>query len=426
MLRDFLEMSCCPQFNCAVIVHQYSQPKNSECSHQVLDCICGYGVSHVFPMLPVRCEASEHDSSMQHGCDCGLCKIFLAIRNSSVLQGIKHMYCLGTVVMKNGYVLYDYSNVVFKFISSENISLDPIVRGRIEMDIWNMCNKIVKNILIEKVKKIFELGVGTCNKCEVIGGVVLDEAVGALDQCEKKKDAMVQGKKEAMVEEKKDENKKLEGGWVRGKVMPMKIVSNSVEVHESMRMALFERRGMHGFVRNNLQNMDYIIGSVFFVTTSREQLDCNSILLINENESVDSEESLYEYSDVSEGSIVKMGDGEIRIGFPIAFKWTTHSQQTGLSVCSTVPLHMKDENVLFTIRMENIDKHRSWEKRAILCFPLAIQTKQENKRRFLPEIQIHNQIGKEGTISVAFHVQSTKMLHAISGWCLSMREIAFL
>ena len=155
-------MSCHPCLNVVCVIHEYSKPSGDSTLHGVCDaggvedCICCYSVSQIVQMMPIEC----HDKAHNELCACAICDVFRTVRSRTLFDGISRIYCACTLVVKNGYVMYDYSNVVFKFLYNDKKFLEQQLNANIEAEIWGALHDSVKKLIIRGISQNFELGVG--------------------------------------------------------------------------------------------------------------------------------------------------------------------------------------------------------------------------------------------------------------------------
>jgi len=358
--------------NVVCVVHEYSKPMRSSSKQSyacenvceeagVHDCTCNYSVSHIVPMVALQCHKQEQNRA----CVCTICNMFRSIRQHKALAGVTRIYCACTLVVKNAYVLYDYSSVVFKLLYNDAKFSEPKLNSKIESFVFGVLNHTVKQLLIAKLAESFEIGVGRRNK-----------------------------------------------GQEEGRKMHMlRLQTNTLAKHVSMRGAMYTKRHCNEWMQRAKLVHEDAIGNMFSVVESNESLDRDNVMVLDRNEKFVWLGSQYDLSDVSGGSVINMVDGEIRVAFPstmVLHKRSKSIQRHGrggvgrsasagphvqphdqvVGTPQKIPLTLAQNNMWMRLRLDTEYQHIGWCGRVVAC---ALETKSDSTSRctsFNPDVAV--------------------------------------
>jgi len=370
--QKHLDMSCHPSLNVVCVVHEYSKPVCSNSTQHdasedicedagVHDCTCNYSVSHIVPMLALQCHTQEQNRA----CACTICNMFRSIGKQKALAGVTRIYCACTLVVKNAYVLYDYSSVVFKLLYNDTKFSEPKLNSKLESLVFDVLNHTVKQLLIAKMAESFEMGVGRRNE------------------------GQAQGRKTHM----------------------LRLETNTLAKHVSMRGAMYTRRNCNDWMQRAKLVHEDATGNIVSMTVSNESLDRDDVMLLDRNEQFVWLGSQYSVSDVSGGSIVNMVEGEIRVAFPSTLVLHRRSKSiqrhgrggVGRSVAAgpyvhphdqvvdtpqKIPLLLATNNMWMKLRLDTECQHIGWSGRVVVC---SLETRLDSTAKhtsFNPDVAV--------------------------------------
>jgi len=149
-----------PEFNLSIVVRQNTS--NAEmCSCGISKCISLFNVTHILPQLPLSCKGGVSSDSRSQ-CECEFCVLFRKIGSNTSLATLKSVYVTGIVLLDNGELLEDVSNILIKCMSRDK----DTVRLKMEKVLTCILYDFLKNKILKKVREIFSC-TGDANDTEM-------------------------------------------------------------------------------------------------------------------------------------------------------------------------------------------------------------------------------------------------------------------
>ena len=127
-----------------------------------------------------------------------------------------------------------------------------------------------------------------------------------------------------------------------------------------------------------------MVGSAWIFPAGRKSLDPNHIMLLDGNVQIKASEQM-DAQNVGEGSMFRVGDGEVSVKFPmICMLHTAAGDATTLKASAyAVPLFMCDEHVRMRICYDAVGTHKTMCLRGFKCYPLKVRSKSRNANTIL-------------------------------------------
>jgi len=299
-----------------------------------------------------------------------------SIASTPDLRSLTHIYCCGVAVIQRGYLVPDYCNPIFKCLFHNDNGANVL---KMEALVWTKLNALLKHYINGEVLKVFHCGprplpianVRVRNAAETL---ISATTPATLSSCattptciSPSGPVLASGSVPAPVSS------------VSTKIMPYNILTNTIHDHVSMSYGVYKQSFDS---RAAVPRSKSLVGSNWGFLEGRANLDCNSSMLLSENESVyvppNEIKAQFEAHQIGEGSAFSFGGGEISITFPIIamFHSSAGSALTLKESAYAVPIYMcKDESLQLRISCEPIGTHKSFAVREFLCFPLRVRSK---------------------------------------------------
>jgi len=161
-------------------------------------------------------------------------------------------------------------------------------------------------------------------------------------------------------------------------ILPLDASQNTLHEHLSRCHGVHQKMFS---LQGSLQRSKAMVGSAWMFLSGRPGMDCNSTMLLNENEHIrvspQARDVQFEPQNVGEGSAFLLGDGEMVVSFPmIAMLHTQTGTALSLKAASyQVPLFMMHECVVLRICADAVGTHKTLHNRGFLCYPPGIRSK---------------------------------------------------
>jgi len=148
------------QLNLSVVVRQNTSTA-AVCSCGIPRCISTFNVTHILPLLPLVCKGNvSSDSKSQWECE--LCVRFRKIESNTSLATLRSVYVTGIVLLDNGELLEDVSNILIKCLSRDK----DTVRLKMEKVLTGILHDFLKKKIFKKTREMFSCA-GDANDTEM-------------------------------------------------------------------------------------------------------------------------------------------------------------------------------------------------------------------------------------------------------------------